>query len=330
MINSIAIDITNHCNFECIHCLRDKLSPRAHMDLDILEYVLGEISSVGIREACLTGGEVALYPRLKEAFRLIAESDTRFSLVSNGFFFEERILPLIDSDIRPCFTGACFSVDGADATSHDLIRQEGSFEKVIKAISACVKEGFPVSVKSIVHRKNMKEILDIAFLCASLGVQSLGFVMLSPTPGLISKGLMPSPEEYREVVKYIKGKIIPSFSMGISIEGYSDPDFKVPFCNPAHGLSVDHEGNLIFCCNLSHPTAGAKPDTLGREFLGNIREIGIKEGIIRHYRVLGWFMKRVIDYNLKSGASMDCTGCLQLFHKMDWIRTYESPYNRYR
>ncbi len=49
------------------------MSPRKHKPLELLEFVLGEISSVGINEACLTGGEPALLPDLEEIFELFAE-----------------------------------------------------------------------------------------------------------------------------------------------------------------------------------------------------------------------------------------------------------------
>ena len=117
--------------------------------------------------------------------------------------------------------------------------------------------------------------------------------------------------------------------MEIGIEGYKDPEFGIQFCNPAYGLSMDHEGNLIFCCNLSHPTAGKVPDTFGREFLGNIKEIGIEEGILRHYRLLAWFMKKIMDSMVIGSQGINCVDCFQLFGKMDWIKDYETPYNRY-
>jgi len=298
------------------------------MPLELLKFVLGEISSVGINEACLTGGEPALHPDLEEIFDLFAKYKIRFNLVSNGFIFTDKILPLFKPKIRKYLTGVCFSLDGSTADSHDLIRGKGSYEQVISSITSCVKEGIIVFVKSILHSENIDEITDTAFLCSSLGVANLSFIVLTPAPHFISSGLMPSPKEYGEAIKFIKGRIQPSFSMVIDIEGYADPDFKIPFCNPVRGMSIDHEGNLIFCCNLSHPTAEDKPDALGKESLGNIKEIGIEEGIIRQYRLFGWFAEKIININLER-PSMTCTDCLQLFGKMDWIKSYESPYNRY-
>lgn len=330
MINTVAIDITNHCNFDCLHCIRDRLSPRAHISLELLDFILKETSSVGKREISFTGGEIALHPELKEIFKLLLRHRLLFNFVTNGYLFKDNILPLLNSRVKKHLSGICFSLDGATPETHDFIRREGSFERVIESIKRCIKEGINVSVKSIIYRKNMKEVADIAMLCASLGVRDLGFIVLTPSPGMLDAGLMPSPDEYQDIVRYIQNSIIPSFSIQINIEGYGGDERMFRFCNPAYGLSIDHEGNLIFCCNLSHPTANSRPDRFGKELLGNIREIGIQEGIIRHYRLLAWFMEKTMKSPIfKEPPGGTCTACYYLFNKMDWIKEYETPYNRY-
>jgi len=329
MIYDVAIDITTYCNFECVHCLRDKLAPRAHMPAELLELILGEISSVGIQNVCLTGGEPALHPELQRILEAMAKNEIQFSLVSNGFLFEENILPLFSGKVRKYLSGVCFSLDGATAKSHDMVRKKESFKKVLKSIDACVKENIPVTVKSIIHKQNRGEITDIAHLCASKGVGSLGYVLLTPTPLLTSRNLMLTAEDHREVIAYITGRIMPSFAMTINIEGYADPDYRVPFCNPAHGISFDHEGNFIFCCNLSHPTAGDKPNVLGKEFLGNIRIIGIEEGIVRHYKMLAWFMDKVMNSYREMDEPINCTTCFRLFGKLNWMNADEITDDRH-
>jgi MoaA/NifB/PqqE/SkfB family radical SAM enzyme len=330
MIYNVAIDITNHCNFDCIHCLREKTAPRQHMRPDLFELILRETSSLGIENVCLTGGEPALHPDLNHICDLLVDHGIQFSLVSNGFLFEEKILPLFDSKRKKHLGGVCFSLDGATSASHDMIRRKGSFDRVVKSIEACVREKIPVSVKSIVHRENKKDIVEVAYLCASMGAGSLGYVLLTPTPRLVSKNLIPTAEEYEEVIKYIIGRIMPSFAMTINLEGYAHPDYRVPFCNPAHGISFDHLGNLIFCCNLSHPTNGDSPHVFGKEYLGNIEDIGIEEGILRHYRTLAWFMGKIMRSDIKNDWPVNCTKCFRLFGKMKWMEAYESADNRYR
>lgn len=330
MIQSIAVDITNHCNFDCVHCLRDKRQPRAHMPPELLALVLRQTSSIGRLEVCLTGGEPSLHPELNRVLSILAENERPFSLVSNGFLFEERILSLLDHKIRPFLSGVCFSLDGATAADHDRIRREGSFDRVLASMDACRREKIPLSVKSIVHRENRDTLADTAGLCASQGAHSLGYVLLTPTPRLLSAGLMPTSEEYGEVIRYIRGRLMPSFAMAINIEGYSDPEYRVPFCNPSQGLAVDHEGNLIFCCNLSHPTAGDRASRFGKEFLGNIRDIGIEEGVLRHYRTFAWFMDRVMAGKGEERRIVNCVDCFELFGKLDWMTPDESADHRHR
>ena len=330
MLNSVAIDLTNHCNFDCVHCLRDKKSPRMHMEADLMASILDAISSVGIGNVCLTGGEPALYPGLSRVFDLIADHGMGFSLVSNAFLFEEKIRPLLTARIKPHLVGICFSLDGANVESHDMIRMKGSFERVIKAIEVCAAENIPVSVKSIVHRKNMSGIVDVAHLCSAKGVANLGYVLLTPTPRLVAGNLMPSAEDYENIIRHIKGRLTPSFAMDIGIEGYADREYRVSFCNPAQGIALDHLGNFIFCCNLSHPTNGDRPDILGWECLGNIGDIGIEEGILRHYRMMAWFMDKAIRADPRKGGPVNCTECFRLFGKLAWMDEHEGPHDRNR
>lgn len=300
------------------------------MEADLMASILDAISSVGIGNVCLTGGEPALYPGLGRVFDLIADHGMGFSLVSNAFLFEEKIRPLLTSRIKPHLAGICFSLDGANAKSHDMIRMRGSFERVINAIEFCAAEKIPVSVKSIIHRKNMSGIVDVAHLCAAKGVANLGYVLLTPTPLLVAGNLMPSAEDYENIIRHIKGRLTPSFAMDIVIEGYADPEYRISFCNPAQGIALDHLGNFIFCCNLSHPTNGDRPDVPGWECLGNIGDIGIEEGILRHYRMMAWFMDKVIRADPRNGGPVNCTECFRLFGKLAWMDENEGPHDRNR
>jgi molybdenum cofactor biosynthesis enzyme MoaA len=75
------------------------------MDPGLFHFVLEQITSVGIREACLAGGEPALHPDLAGIIRSFSDFGVYFSLVSNGFLFEDVILPRFDSKVRDYLTG---------------------------------------------------------------------------------------------------------------------------------------------------------------------------------------------------------------------------------
>ncbi len=319
MLSSVGIDITNYCNLDCVHCLRDKVAPRKHMSLDTLKRILTETSHIGIRNSAITGGEIALHPQLKEVFEMHAEMKIPFNFVSNGIYFHEKILPLLTDKIKKFLTVVCFSLDGATEESHGALRGSGNFEAVIKSIQTCVRMGLPVSVKSVVHKKNLQEVEDIAFLCASLGVANLGYIYPTPTQRMLQANLMPSNKEWVKVSNTIKRKIMSLYAMAIGIEGASETTVKATFCNPARSLEFDHEGNMIFCCNLSNPTAGDKLNTLGKEFIANIHETDIKEAVLLHYERLGWFMERINKVNGDEGPSIGrCSDCFKLFGKAPW------------
>ena len=304
--------------------------PRRHLNLNIIKILLKKISNIGIRSVCFTGGEPALHPQLDKIIDLLCEYKRNFNLVSNGYFFIEKILPLLDAKARKLFTGVCFSLDGAGPASHDLIRGKGSYDLVIRSIKAARNKSIAVSVKTILHKQNLNELFETAYLCASAGVAELGYIVLTPSPGLLKSGLIPSPEEISEAITYVKDKLMPSFRMKINIEGYSSGKLRMSLCNPAYGLSLDHLGNFIFCCNLSHPSAGNAPDKMGKEYLGNIMTDDLDDIIYRHYKLLAWFTEQMM--NKKSGSlaahSGNCLDCYNLFDKMKWMKKNDSPYNR--
>jgi hypothetical protein len=50
-------------------------------------------------------------------------------------------------------------------------------------------------------------------------------------------------------------------------------------------ICVDYRGNLIRCCDLAWVASGdGSPTRFGAEFLANLREVSLKEGLIRHFQ----------------------------------------------
>ena len=52
---TVAIGITNVCNLDCIHCLRNKVEPKFSISPDLFKKIIVQIAELGIK---LT------YPRL--------------------------------------------------------------------------------------------------------------------------------------------------------------------------------------------------------------------------------------------------------------------------
>jgi len=310
----ISIDVTNACNRNCIYCLRDKLESRKHIPLDLFKQIIDQAYELGIKYVSLTGGEPTLHPAWSELLIALVENRLKFSIVSNGYKFKEKTLPiLLKPNIKRYLDSMCFSLDGASANSHNAVRGEGSFEEVIEAANLCRLKGIPLSIKTVVTNINKGELAKIALLVLSL----------VPTPRAIDKGLVPSLKEMRKSYSFITGSLVPAMKTEIHLEASWGINHALFTCNAyQQAYSVDHLGNLLFCCNLSHVCNGNKPPTLGKEFLADLKKETLREGIIRHYSLLAQFTKdRLNDtQNPTMIFSYPCLWCLKYFGKLEWIK----------
>lgn len=326
---SLALELTNLCNRNCLHCLRDKLEPRESIAPDLVEDILVEAKALGIRKVHLTGGEAACYPHLEHVIPMIADFGFQFALVTNGFRFRDTLLPILtEPKVKKKLEEVCFSLDGAKKESHDALRGEGSFKEVMEAVTLCRLKEIRTDFKSVISNFNKGELTEIALLGAALGADRHGFISLLPTPRLIREGVMPSPDELEGIVTWIIEGLAKTTRTKIQIEAYCPPSVLF-YCNAFHSLNVDHQGNLIFCCTLSHVTDEAKPATAGRELIGNLREMSLRDGVSAHFDLLAsWMKQRLEDIDDPSSPTcIPCYWCYKCFGKLDWLGNYpESPW----
>jgi MoaA/NifB/PqqE/SkfB family radical SAM enzyme len=330
-MDGLTIELTNACNRRCIHCIRNKADSREFLPLALARDILAQAEALGILTICLTGGEAALYPHLEELLALVVKHGFTYSLVTNGHRFQERIFPLLSaSRNREKLTAVCFSLDGASAETHDALRGPGSFREVMEAATICKLADIPFTLKSFISNFNKAELTDLAILGANLGTQDHGFLHPFPSPRLIREKVIPSPGELDKIAHWITGSLAKAFKPHISLEGYGFGPVLFTCHNILRSTNMDYQGNLILCCNLSHVAQeeGA-PSSFGREWLADLKEVSLKEGIIRHFHGIAQLMEaRLQDMDeLKGLTYIPCYWCLEHFGKLYWLKDFpESPW----
>lgn len=327
----LSVDVTNACNRDCIYCLRDKVEPREFLPLSLFKDILDQALECGIKYVSLTGGEPTLHPAWDEFLFALPERGFEFSIVSNGYRFKEKTLPiLLEPTVRKHLDSVCLSLDGAHTTTHDALRGKDSFQEVIAAANLCRLKGIPLSIKTVVTNLNKGELLEIAMLGSTLGAVEHSFLALTPTPRAIDEGIVPSVEDMRKSYSFITGTLVPAMKTQINLEASWGADRALFICNAyQQAYSIDHLGNLLFCCNLSHVCNGNKPSTLGKEFLADLNKETLKKGIIQHHQLLAQFTEeRLTSVSTDSLlGSFACWWCLGYFQKLGWIKNYaNSPW----
>jgi MoaA/NifB/PqqE/SkfB family radical SAM enzyme len=325
-MRNLALEPTNQCNRDCRHCFRNKADPPGFLPLKTAETVLSQAEALGFRTVSLTGGEVALYPYLGDLLRLIAARGFYFTLVTNGFRFQDSLLPLLlEPEVRERVTFVCFSLDGARAETHDALRGPKSFREVLEGMTLCRNHGLPLALKSAITTLNLGELTDLALLGARLGVSEHAFLYLLPTPRLIRENLIPTPEEMEDTARWIESNLAGTVRTKITMEGYSVDGAILNCGHLVDVLNVDYQGNLIFCCALSHVSLGdGIPTSPGGELVADLNEVSLKDGIVRQFHKATEVMEaRLQDGGKPGGVSQTpCHWCLKYFGKLDWLQDF--------
>jgi len=323
----ISLELTNICNLRCSYCFRDEdtlyHTPAKFFPVDLLRRIMRSAKeNCGIGEISFTGGEVLIHPKFKEVVEAVVEEGFQFSFVTNGWLFD-RVYPLIVAN-RAALRAVAFSLDGATKQAHDYWRGEGSFKRVMRAVTRCYVSGIPFIIKVGIRRDTVPQLQEIALLAARLGAVGLHFSHLLPTSSEMEDESALSFEERTQAEQEIAilSKI---FKMQIGVSaGYYNLDPSPP-CSPLRGTScnIDYRGRLTLCCNLSqYRGAEGEPDVIAdlthEDFASAYPRLlrVAEEQLERRRQTLAAYAESGREVDLYTGSP--CLFCLQSFGKIPW------------
>lgn len=317
----IALHLTDRCQLDCKHCLRDPQQKPKDLPLSVIRTALAEAKRVyKSHQVALTGGEPTLHPELSGVLDAIVENDYTFHLVTNGKRFE-AFLKLVRS--KPgCLerlTTVNFSLDGADEETHDHIRGAGSFREVMMGVTLAAAHGVPFALQMALNAKNHRQIESMGLLASSLGAARVSFSMLQATGTHHDAELYLSPREWRNVQDRIE-RLRAALTLPVGMpEGFRREN---PFhvCEPfaSQQLHIDVEGRLSLCCQHSGvPGDGSRSDIGG--------DLATMSLVDAHRRLLGVIhaaqadrLAHVARGDLDEWDYFPCNACMKYFGKAHW------------
>lgn len=323
----IGLHVTDRCQLDCQHCLRDPAQAPKDLPLSLIRKVLAEARAVyKSAQVALTGGEPTLHPELGGILDAIVEHGFTWHLVTNARRFE-RLLQLCKERParREALTVVNFSLDGADEPTHDMIRGEGSFREVMLGATLCTAHGVPFALQMVVNRKNVHQIEALGLLAANLGATRVSFAMLQATGTPADRDLYLSARAWRGVQDRAE-RLAQVLKLPVNMpEGfYREQPFHV--CEPWQSaqLHVDVEGRLNLCCqHAGVPSDGATADEgAARDVAASLHETSLVEA---HRRLLGIIheaqaarLSRVAAGPLSEWDHFPCNDCMKHFGKPYW------------
>ncbi len=169
----INLEITEGCNFKCLHCYnpwREVSAGKNHLTIDQFDYLLEEFITNGVFHVVLSGGEPLVnYKLLLYAIPKLLENNISISLNSNvSLITKDKAKQLRDLGLDHILA-SWYSTD-PNTTSH-ITQVKGAQDKVIEGIKTCVEAGIRMSVNTIVTSHTINSVYEAGKFLAELGVQ---------------------------------------------------------------------------------------------------------------------------------------------------------------
>ncbi len=204
----LAWQLTNECNFACLHCIEQSGPGRAFRD---------ELDDAGVfrvmRQACelevpyisLSGGEPMLHSRFFDLVEYGAEHGAQLKIETNGqYLTKENCQRLKDAGVR----SVQVSMDGASRETFNKMRVRGDFDEVVQGIRNIAEAGVPLEINYSPTKFNTHEVGQAVDLAYELGAQSFitGKTMYTGNAVKTWHMLVPSEEQYREYFMTLRAK----------------------------------------------------------------------------------------------------------------------------
>jgi SynChlorMet cassette radical SAM/SPASM protein ScmF len=161
----------------------------AHLDPRLFEQAVQEAQPLGLKSVKLTGGEPLLHPEFDALVEILAKTELKFSIETNGVgLTQERAQHLANLQRVNVAVG----LEGADAESHDRLRgMPGSFEIATQAARMFAKAGLKPQIVFSLVKENAGQITALIQLAESLGAWAVRFFLVHPH----ANGQPPAPDE---------------------------------------------------------------------------------------------------------------------------------------
>ncbi len=171
-VSQVQILLTERCNIRCRHCAVPAEDSPADHELSTCEWkaFLDAAAAAGVESVVMNGGEALIRRDALELIEHALEAGIQWAtLITNGMLFGARAAAAIAEAQRrfPAFA-VHVSVDGASAQTHDWMRGNGTFDRMLASVGRLRNAGGRIGgVNSVVHRGNVHEFEDLAALAAS-------------------------------------------------------------------------------------------------------------------------------------------------------------------
>jgi MoaA/NifB/PqqE/SkfB family radical SAM enzyme len=158
--------LTYRCNARCHFCDIWALEPGKEASFETISHNLRDLKRLGVRYVDFTGGEPLLRADVAEVFREAKALGFYTSMTTNTILYLQKA-----KDMQGLVDFLNFSLDGADAETHDHSRGVKIFDTLVESVRLAQSLGeYPV-LNHTVTAQNYERIGEVAQLGQKLGAR---------------------------------------------------------------------------------------------------------------------------------------------------------------
>ena len=277
----LQVHITGKCNLRCKHCyIDDHATEMSFEDFrlilkqydELIKHLRKNSKERIIANLHITGGEPFLHSALWKIlwYLLCQRGKYELAFMTNGTLLSPRLIGVLKLlRIKPLQV----SLDGMQQT-HDALRSQGNFERVLKGLDLLHKCRFPSRVSFTAHKGNFREFPQVAQLCREHHVSSLWSDRFIPcNPNQVLQPLDANDmQEYIDILRSEANHPL-NRTCHIHIQNFRALQFlgsddRPYFCKAGIDfMAIDEFGNIMPCRRMPIVCGNVHEDTVKDVFL---------------------------------------------------------------
>lgn len=176
------IEVTDKCNFRCIHCYRDCGPQESHfIDCDKLERALTYLNDKGLRIVEITGGEPLMHPEIKRIISFCVKKFDIVALITNGYLLNQEFVDYFKEALQEKKLFVSVSLNSYDKIFNDKFTgKQGSWEQAGKALKLLGQVGALSRFSMNVVPDNMEHLEKTAEFAYTSGASLFTFSPIMP------------------------------------------------------------------------------------------------------------------------------------------------------
>lgn len=174
------IELTNKCNFKCVHCYETiERDNKLHLfPTEKLLKVIDDLVEMGVISVFLTGGEAMLRSDFDQIYMYLRKKGILTAILTNGSTINEDRCRLFQQYVPRMID---ISIYGASEETYEKVTgQKNMFQKVMNNLELLKRYGIPFQLKTVLLSINKHELSSMREIANKFDVPFKFFTVIRP------------------------------------------------------------------------------------------------------------------------------------------------------